>query len=84
MKQKIFIISLVIVLVSLLFGVTALIPTSRESVDDQTSVLCKQYASRDHEKEIAPERYKKLGKEFFDSFDWYSSCLNHIKKPVQK
>jgi uncharacterized membrane protein len=43
---------------------------------------CREYASRDHQKELAPERYAWLGKEFVDNYDWYTSCLNHSKHPV--
>lgn len=51
-------------------------------VDERTKFLCREYAARDHRGEIAPERYEKLGKEFFDSFDWYQSCIDHVRYPV--
>lgn len=50
-------------------------------VDETTKTLCMQYALRDHEKEIAPERWKVFGEDF-KKFDWYSSCINHVKYPV--
>lgn len=71
----------------LFFTVTVLIAANTPrniDVDDRTKLLCAEYAARDHEKEIAPERYKALGKKFFDEFDWYNSCLDHVRYPVAK
>lgn len=56
----------------------------KDHVDERTKELCREYAARDHEKEIAPERYKYLGKEFVDNYDWYTSCINHTRYPVAK
>lgn len=52
-------------------------------VDDQTQPLCRWYASLDHEKEIAPERWTS-NQEWIKKFDWYDSCLGHIKFPVAR
>lgn len=52
-------------------------------VDPQTKVLCKWYASLDHEKEIAPERWT-VNQNWIKSFDWYDSCLGHVKFPVAR
>lgn len=71
-----------IVLFALLIAICA--QQKPGDVDDRTKELCREYAARDHEKEIAPERYKALGKKFFDEFDWYTSCINHTKYPVAK
>lgn len=51
-------------------------------VDANTRELCEWYASLDHEKEIDPQRYKWLGKEFVNNYDWYDSCINHVRYPV--
>ena len=51
-------------------------------VDERTQELCREYAARDHEKEIAPERYKWLGKDFVNNYNWYESCINHTRHPV--
>lgn len=48
-----------------------------------TETLCRQYASRSHEKEFAPSRYE-AKKDLIDSFDWYNACLENIKEPVAK
>lgn len=73
---------LFIFLVVVTVSITSMADVSNRIIDERTKILCKEYAERDHEKEIAPERYKWLGKEFVDSFDWYGSCLDHIKYPV--
>lgn len=76
------------VIVILLFSVVVFFIFSREKkpieVDSRTKELCAQYAKLNHEKELAPSRYKWLGKEFVDNFDWYQSCINHNLYPVAK
>lgn len=52
-------------------------------VDARSDTLCKWYANLNHEKEIVPERWK-WGKEWMVKFDWYNSCVNHIKYPVAR
>lgn len=49
-------------------------------VDARTMELCQWYATRDHQKEIAPERWEKNGK--WEDFDWYTSCINHERYPT--
>lgn len=61
-----------------------LVGQSPAKLDQQTIDQCHEYANRDHEKEIAPERYSKLGADFFQKFDWYTSCINHQLHPVAK
>jgi hypothetical protein len=67
-----------IVLVTILTWFT----TPDHSVDLETRRLCREYANRDHEKEIAPPRYLWLGRDFVNNYDWYNSCLNHSRYPV--
>lgn len=46
----------------------------------QTEELCREYAERDHSKEIAPERRQWLLEQGYDynkDFDWYQSCIKH-------
>lgn len=50
-------------------------------VDPDTKRLCREYADRDHEKELAPERWA-WKKADWQAFDWYTSCINHVKHPV--
>lgn len=52
-------------------------------VDEGTRVQCRIYADRDHEKEFAPERWEK-NKEWIQKFDWYGSCIDHVRYPVAK
>lgn len=47
-------------------------------VDDQTKEQCRIYAERDHEKEFTPERWA-WGKDWIQSYDFYDSCINHVK-----
>lgn len=52
---------------------------SRE-LDDNSKRLCMEYALRNHEKEVSPERWEWLQK-FGNPNDvdfFYQSCLNHI------
>jgi hypothetical protein len=53
-------------------------------VQEDPKGLCRIYADRDHQLEIAPKRYKVLGKEKVNSFDWYRSCINHTKNTILK
>lgn len=53
------------------------------TIDENTKELCREYADRNHEKEIAPERWK-ADHGWIEKFDWYGSCINHIKYPVAK
>lgn len=53
--------------------------------DIGTQRLCRWYANRDHEKEIAPERwqwFKDHGIDPNKDFDWYQSCIDHTLHPV--
>lgn len=50
-------------------------------VDERTKFLCREYASRDHRGEIAPERYEKM-KDMIVNYDWYQSCIDHVRYPV--
>lgn len=54
-----------------------------DDVDQQTKEQCREFADRDHEKLFAPERWAKE-KEMITSFDWYTSCINHVKYPVAR
>lgn len=56
--------------------VIAYIQTIPMIANQQTRDLCREYANRDHEKEIAPERWRVYGEDF-KKFDWYKSCLRH-------
>lgn len=51
-------------------------------VDQRTKELCRYYANLDHEKELAPDRWKAYGDEF-KRFDWYTSCVHHVQYPFQ-
>lgn len=51
-------------------------------VDQRTKDLCRYYANLDHEKELAPDRWKAYGDEF-KRFDWYTSCVHHVQYPFQ-
>lgn len=56
-------------------------------IDKRTKELCLWYAMRDHEKELAPERWQwfiEQGVNPNDDFDWYTSCINHHRYPVAK
>ena len=75
--------TITIIIVLVIFTAVVANTTARGGgVDERTKELCRIYAARDHEKEIAPERYKLLGKKFIDTYDWYGSCLNHVRYPV--
>ena len=53
---------------------------SSSEPDRITKRLCRQYADRDHEKELAPERWQWFidqGVNLNVEFDWYQSCLAH-------
>lgn len=53
--------------------------------DERTKLLCRQYADRDHEKELSPDRwqwFKNEGVDLNKDFDWYQSCINHNTKAV--
>jgi len=52
-------------------------------VDAHTKIECQWYALRDHEKEFDKERYK-THKELIKNYDWYNSCVNHVKYPVAR
>jgi len=55
-----------------------------DDVDNTTKMLCMEYAKKDHEREIAPERWEWL-KQFGDPNNvlfFYQSCLNHVLYPV--
>lgn len=77
---------IVILLFIVLFVAVMLLlhPEPNGDVDERTKQLCREYAARDHEKEIAPARYQWLGKEFVDNYDWYTSCINQTRYPVAK
>lgn len=48
--------------------------------DEATKQLCREYADRDHEMELAPERWQMFKEQGIDpntDFDWYQSCLAH-------
>lgn len=49
--------------------------------DIQSETLCREYASRSHEKEFAPERYAKL-KDEIDNYNWYDACIENINHPL--
>lgn len=53
-------------------------------VDKRTEELCREWAKADHSGAVPRERYEWLGgKEYFDSYDWYGSCmLNNTKNKV--
>lgn len=77
----------IILVAVLVFGITLSMVlvglySTRSAVDERTQLLCKEYAERNHEAEINPERYKWLGEDFVNSYDWYESCINHVKYPV--
>lgn len=52
-------------------------------IDADTARLCREYANRDHEKELAPERWAWKAEEW-KNFDWYNSCLDHVRYPVAR
>lgn len=79
MKQILILLSIFILGLSLGILVTSHQP-KRTEVDSETARLCQIYANRDHEKEIAPERWKTMGD--WPQFDWYQSCINHELHPV--
>ena len=64
----------------IIYGATKI---PHQTQEERTAELCMEYAKRDHEKEIAPERYKWLGKKFVDEYDWYGSCIAH-SRPIKK
>lgn len=50
---------------------------------EKTKKLCREYADRDHEKELAPERWQWFldrGINPNTDFDWYESCLDHLTR----
>lgn len=53
------------------------------SVDSRTEELCRWYSSLDHEKEFSKERWEK-NKDWIQKYDWYGSCINHVKHPVAR
>ncbi len=58
-----------------------------ESNEQRTERLCKEYAQRDHEKELAPERWQKFKEQGIDPnthWDWYTSCILHNTQAVAK
>lgn len=68
-------------LLLILFG--SIIVLQTEAIpDNQTKLLCREYANRDHEKEIAPLRWKLNSHEWKD-FDWYKSCIDHNTKHIK-
>lgn len=69
----------------LLFIVITFAATHSEYPDEITKTLCKEYAVRDHEKEIARERwlwFTERGINPNTDYDWYQSCINHNAKAV--
>jgi hypothetical protein len=61
-------------------------PNKPTEADPRTKQLCREYADRDHEKELAPERWVWLTEQYGGSpnekFDWYQSCIDHNTKAV--
>lgn len=48
--------------------------------DAQLMKLCREYADRNHNGELAPERLKWFQDQGIDintDFDWYQSCIDH-------
>lgn len=45
---------------------------------EQTKILCWQYASRDHKKEFVPERWA-IVKDLWTVEQWYQSCIKQSK-----
>ncbi len=53
--------------------------------DQNTKRLCREYANRDHEKELSPERWQSFldrGIDLNRDFDWYGSCIKHNTNKV--
>jgi len=72
-------------LICIFLAVVIILNINRKvQIDENTKFLCQQYAERDHQGEIAPERWAKLGAEFFNNYPWYQSCLDHNSIPVAK
>lgn len=72
------------VAITVTIGLTFLIEPTDE-VDQRTKELCHEYAIRDHEKELAPERWQWFLDQGINpntDFDWYQSCLDHTNHPV--
>ena len=66
-------------------GVYLLATKDTAHPDDITKRLCREYADRDHEKELAPERWQWFidrGINPNTDFDWYQSCIDHNTKAV--
>lgn len=62
-------------------------PDKETDVDIGTKKLCRWYADRDHELELAPDRWQWFLDQGIDPnthFDWYKSCINHTRYPVAK
>jgi hypothetical protein len=81
MKFVLLFISAILIVISTIY-VVSLFPVT-PTIDDNTKQLCHIYAAQDHRKEINPERWS-WGKDWIKSYDWYGSCINHIKFPVAK
>lgn len=67
---------IVIIPIVLLAFIIIYIQSLPKVVNQQTREQCWEYSIKDHEKEIAPERWRVYGEEF-KKFDWYKSCLKH-------
>lgn len=51
----------------------------RDTLEEQTERLCRQYASGQPWGALPKERIEYLGLEYLENFDWYGSCLLNVK-----
>lgn len=68
-----------VLLLALLAQLLSLLFTRMNEIsEEQTKLLCWQYAVRNHEKEFVPERWERV-KDLWTADQWYQSCINHSK-----
>lgn len=75
---------IILLIIALSVGIYSLLP---KGTSQDTYTLCREYADRDHEMEIAPARWKWFKDQGIDlnkDFDWYTSCIHHNTIPVAK
>lgn len=81
---------ILILLLSLIGAISitiALVTLLSIDTANQTKRLCREYADRDHEMELAPARWKWFKDQGIDlnrDFDWYGSCLKHNSNQLTK
>lgn len=87
--QTIVKVTTVTAMLTALVGVSYILYTYKMPIepDRQTKKLCRWYADKDHEMELAPTRWQWFvdrGINPNTDYDWYQSCIDHNTKAVAR